>query len=105
MDRDEAAAKWVRDAEKSGEMKNLKGFGKPLNSDDAFDATPEELKLAFKVLKDSGYVPPQVAYFKELAELRARLAKETDDEKRKAIQKQMAEKQMKIQMFAEGKMI
>ena len=99
-----AVDKWMREAEASGELKHIKGFGKPFKSDDAFAATPEELKLAFKVLKDSGYVPPQVEMFKELAELRTKLAEETDEDKRKVIQKQMAERQMKIQMFAEGKL-
>lgn len=100
-----AVDKWMREVEASGELKYLKGFGKPLKPDDDFASTPEELRLAFKVLKESGYVPPQVEMFKELAKLRSTLAKETDGERRKVIQKKMADKQMKIQMFVEGKMI
>lgn len=105
MTSDDITGKWVKEAEASGELKGLKGFGKKIDLQDDYASTPDELKIAFKVLKNSGYTPPQVNLFKELEGLRQKLAEETDDEERKAIQKQMADKQLKIQMFAEGKAI
>ncbi len=105
MTSDDITGKWVKEAEASGELKGLKGFGKKIDLQDDYASTPDELKIAFKVLKNSGYVPVEVNLFRELGGLRKKLAEETDEEEKKAIQKQMAEKQMKIQMFAEGKTI
>lgn len=103
MTSDDIAGKWVRDAEETGELKSSKNFGKPLDLEDGFAQTPEELKIAFKVLKNSGFVPGEVGLFKELEGLRGKLAEETDGEERKALQKQIADKQLKIQVFAEQK--
>ena len=102
---DDITGRWIKQAEKSGELKQNKNFGKKLNLDDEFAKTPPELRIAFKVLKNSGYAPGEVSLFKELDGLRAKLAEETDEEERKSIQKQMAEKQLKIQLFAEQKSI
>lgn len=105
MTSDDITGKWIKEAEASGELKRLKGFGKEINLQDDYASTPDELKVAFKVLKNSGYTPPQVNLFKELEGLRLKLAEETDEQERKSIQQQMADKQLKIQMFAEGKAI
>ena len=105
MTYDDITGRWVREAEKSGELRANKHFGKKINLQDEFAQTPEELKIAFKVLKNSGFVPGEVNLFRELEGLRKKLAEETDEDERKAIQKQMADKQLKIQLFAEQKSI
>ena len=102
---DDITGRWIKEAEKSGELESNKHYGKKLNLDDGFGNTPEELKIAFKVLKNSGYAPGEVSLFKELEGLRKKLIEETDEEERQSIQKQMAEKQLKIQLFTEGKSI
>lgn len=103
MTSDDIAGKWVKEAEESGELKRSKLFGKELDLQDGFAQTPEELKVAFKVLKNSGFVPGEVGLFRELEGLRKKLVVETDEEERKALQRQIAEKQLKIQIFAEQK--
>lgn len=70
---DEQIAQALRDAEKSGEIRTAKDYGKPLDLGDGYDETPPELRLAFKALKDSGYAPPEVAMLHELADLRRQL--------------------------------
>lgn len=102
---DDITGRWIKEAEKTGELKSNKHYGKKLILEDDFAKTPEELKIAFKVLKNSGYAPGEVSLFKELEGLRKKLAEETDEEERQSIQKQMADKQLKIQLFAEGKTI
>lgn len=47
-----------------GDGANLPNSGKPLDLDDPY--TPDELKLAHKILKDNGFVPTWIAESKEL---------------------------------------
>lgn len=71
---DERMAEVLHAAERSGELRAAKSWGKPLDLGDGYFETPPELRMAFKVLKDAGIVPPEVELMKELAALRERLA-------------------------------
>lgn len=64
----------LREAQASGELQTAKGWGKPLDFGDGYDDTPPELRMAFKVLKDSGFAPAEVQMLRDQAELRERLA-------------------------------
>jgi hypothetical protein len=70
---DEHIAQALREAEKSGEIKQARDYGKPLDFGDGYEETPPELRLAFKALKDAGYAPPEIALLHEVAELRRQL--------------------------------
>ena len=62
------AEKRITEAIARGELDNLPGEGRPLDLDD--DAlVPEELRLAYRVLKNAGYVPEEVRSLNEIAEL------------------------------------
>jgi hypothetical protein len=51
-----------------GELDNLPGAGRPLDLDD--DALiPEDLRVAYRILKNAGFVPPEVETLNEIAEL------------------------------------
>ena len=79
---DEEIAAALRAAEERGELRGTKGYGKPLDFGDGYAETPAELRLAFKVLKDSGFAPAEVAMLQEIAELRkahAAMDPDTDD--------------------------
>ena len=67
---DEKIAESLRASEKSGELRGARSYGKPLDFGDGYDETPTELRLAFKVLKDSGFAPAEVAMLQDIAELR-----------------------------------
>ena len=71
---DERMAEVVRAAERSGELRAARSWGKPLDLGDGYFETPPELRMAFKVLKDAGIVPPEVELMNDLAALRERLA-------------------------------
>ncbi len=69
----------IRAAMERGEFDNLPGRGKPLILDD--DApVPEENRLAYKVLKNAGCIPPELEMRKEALSLRE-LIDTIDDEK------------------------
>ncbi len=48
----------IKKARKKGEFDNLDGLHKPLKFED--ENVPEELRLAHKILKNSGFLPPEV---------------------------------------------
>ena len=49
----------IRRAQKRGDFENLPGSGKPLIFQDAC-FVPEELRLAYKILKNSDCIPPEI---------------------------------------------
>lgn len=60
-------------AQKKGDFENLPGSGKPL----AFDndhCVPEELRLAYKILKNADFVPPEIELKKEIKQTEDLLA-------------------------------
>jgi hypothetical protein len=63
----------LQESEASGELKAAPSYGKPMNFGDGYDETPDELKMAFKMLKDAGYAPPEVELMREIAALQATL--------------------------------
>jgi hypothetical protein len=71
---DEQIADSIRASEQSGELQRTRNWGKPLDFGDGFDETPAELRMAFKILKDGGFAPPEVELLSQLADLRAELA-------------------------------
>lgn len=54
------AERRITQAQKNGEFDHLPGEGRPLALEDD-SHIPHELRMAFKVLKNAGYVPPEIA--------------------------------------------
>lgn len=52
-------------AQKKGDFENLDGSGKPLTLTDDYHV-PEELRLAFKILKNADCLPPEIELKKEI---------------------------------------
>ena len=57
--------KRIRDAQRRGEFENLDGNGKPLRITDESNI-PEDLRLAYKVLRNADMMPPEVELRKEI---------------------------------------
>jgi len=55
----------IRKAQQKGEFDNLEGSGKPLNLLDD-QAVAEELRLAYKILKNADCLPPEIELKKEI---------------------------------------
>lgn len=61
---DQWAERHIRDAQQQGEFDNLPGSGEPLRLDD--DAhVPSELRAGYRLLKNAGCLPPELAQRKE----------------------------------------
>jgi len=70
----------IHDAIKKGEFDNLAGSGKPLVFEDNSNVS-EELRLAYKILKNADCLPPEVELKKEINRTKELLSgmKETAD--------------------------
>ncbi len=61
----EVAEQRIRQAQDEGQFDNLVGSGRPLVLEDD-SMVPEDLRMAFTILKNSGHLPPEVAEEKEI---------------------------------------
>ena len=64
---DQIAEARIQEAMERGELRDLPGEGKPLLLDDD-SAIPEELRVAYRVLKNAGFLPPELQLRKEVRE-------------------------------------
>ncbi|MFL6571387.1 MAG: DnaJ family domain-containing protein [Burkholderiales bacterium] len=72
------AERKIAEALARGELANLPGEGRPLALDD--DAlVPEDLRAAYRILKNAGYVPPEVEALTEIAQLEDLVNREGED--------------------------
>jgi len=71
----------IRAAQENGEFDDLPGRGKPLDLDD--DAhVPPELRMAWRVLKNAGCLPPELEAEREIKTALELLANLTDEAER-----------------------
>ena len=68
----------IRDAIQRGEFDNLPGRGKPLILEDDRHI-PEDLRLAYKVLKNAGCLPPELELKKEISKAEELLSSMEDE--------------------------
>ena len=70
---DDEIGRKLSEAEQSGELKSARGWGRPLPLDDGWDETPQALRMGYKILKNAGVAPPEIALFHRRAAARAAL--------------------------------
>ena len=99
---DEEIARHLREALASGELAGTKGFGKPLPEDAGWDATPEALRMPFKILKNAGFVPAEVELFHERAALTAALPESKTEAERTAARQKLSDLEQKIALRLEA---
>ncbi|WP_035067541.1 DnaJ family domain-containing protein [Nitratidesulfovibrio termitidis] len=59
------AERRIAEAQEEGAFDNLPGAGRPLDLDDD-SMVPEDLRMACKVLRNAGYLPPQLDTAREI---------------------------------------
>ncbi|KOA68315.1 DUF1992 domain-containing protein [Pantoea agglomerans] len=65
---DELAEQHIKAALEKGELSNLPGSGKPLQLDDD-SHVPPELRAGYRLLKNSGFLPPELELRREAMEV------------------------------------
>jgi hypothetical protein len=71
----------IRRAQKKGDFENLDGAGKPLTFEDDHTVA-EELRLAYKILKNADCLPPELELKKEIQQTEELLAGMTETAKK-----------------------
>jgi hypothetical protein len=66
----------IAEAVSRGELEGLPGEGRPLELDDD-KLIPEDLRLAYRILKNAGFVPPEVEALNEIADLERLVTKDS----------------------------
>ncbi|HVN43076.1 MAG TPA: DnaJ family domain-containing protein [Steroidobacteraceae bacterium] len=73
----------IREAASRGEFDNLPGAGRPVALDDD-RMVPEELRVAYRLLRNSGHVPPELELRREIHSVEALLVAAGDPAQRSA---------------------
>jgi hypothetical protein len=74
---DRLAERRILEAIARGELENLPGEGSPLPRED-LDFVPAELRGAYRLLKNAGFVPPEVETLRSIGELERAVAASAD---------------------------
>jgi hypothetical protein len=72
----------VTRAQAEGQFDDLPGAGRPLALDDDL-LVPEDLRMACRILKNAGVLPPEVQTLKDIRELEQRVRDGADDPARR----------------------
>lgn len=100
---DDHIGRALAESEQSGELKRAPSFGKPLTFGDGYEQTPEPLRMAYKALKDAGYVPPEVELMREIEALRLQLENTPEhDIAVPALRQSLADKRQRLTLRLEG---
>lgn len=99
---DDEIARHLASAAASGELEAAPSYGKPLARAEGWDETPEELRQAFKILKDAGFTPPEVALFHERGRLRRLVEDASTTAEKESLMRQLSELEQKISLRLEA---
>lgn len=80
---DQIAEARIHEAIERGELRGLPGEGKPLHLDDD-SAIPEEWRPAYRILKNAGFLPPELQLRKELRQAEQLLCQLPESERSRA---------------------
>lgn len=93
---DQWAERHIIDAQQKGEFDNLAGSGEPLALDDD-SQVPEDLRVGYRLLKNAGYLPPELEMRKEAVELVDLLSTvENDDHQRQELNHRLTLLELKL---------
>jgi hypothetical protein len=85
----------IREAMAQGEFDNLPGAGRPLDLEDYF-ATPEDLRMAYSILRNANCRPAEVELLNEVARLERAIGEMTDAEAKRTLQQTLAARQTEL---------
>src|SRR5438132_1351306 len=90
----------IRQAIARGEFDNLAGHGKPLDLDAYFN-TPEDMRMAFAMLRSNDFIPDEVEKFNEIARLKESLTTCTDPAEKASLTKKLNELSLALTLLLE----
>ena len=91
----------IREAVQRGEFENLPGLGKPLKLEDDRHI-PDDLRLAYKILKNADCLPPELEVKKEIRRTEELLGALTDEGEKYRQLKKLNYLIMKLNVMRKG---
>jgi hypothetical protein len=99
---DDEIGRRLEEASRSGELRSARSYGKPLEPDAGWGATPPALRMPMKILKDAGFAPPEVFLLRERARLRAARDAASDEAQREQLVRELADVEQKLALRLES---
>ena len=90
----------IREAMEQGQFENLPGAGQPLNLEEYF-STPEDLRMAYSILRSANCAPVEVQLLSEIARLERTLAQSEDATRRTELQRALQDRQTQLAVMLE----
>ncbi len=90
----------IKTSMKNGDFDDLPGKGKPQRLED-LSMIPEDLRIAYKVLKNSGYLPEEAELQKELFSLEELLKYCSDEQDREEIKGRISVKKLQYNQLSQ----
>jgi hypothetical protein len=85
----------IREAMEDGVFDDLPGYGRPLRLDD--DAhVPEDLRLAFRILKNAGVLPPELELRQEIVTLGRLLDTAVDGPEKEDVRRRLRQAALRL---------
>jgi hypothetical protein len=91
----------IREAMARGDFDRLSGMGKPLELDDDKDV-PADLRVAYRILKNAGCVPPEIRLRREIASAEQLLTQALSSGERQAANQRLEFLLMKLSAIRRG---
>jgi DnaJ-like protein len=88
----------ILEAQRAGAFDNLPGKGKPLQLDDQ-SWVPEDLRVAYHILKNANVLPPEADLLKEIRTLEDMLKYVEDEGERLALAKRIQNKVVRLDLL------
>ena len=86
----------IAQAIEKGELKTTGWENRPLPLEDDH-LVPEDLKMAYKIMKNAGYLPPEIETRKEITRLEQLIAKTEDEHQRVQQMRKLAVLMLKVE--------
>jgi hypothetical protein len=97
---DSLAEEQIRHAIRKGEFEELPGMGEPMVLDDD-GGIPQELRVAYRILKNAGCLPPELLLRKEIRQLEILLDRAELEAEEQTIRRRLL--LLKTQLAAHGR--
>ncbi len=94
------AERKIEEALRRGELDNLALKGRPIPIEDLSDV-PEELRMAFKILKNAGVLPEELQLHREIVTLKDLLHSCQDEEEQRETRRRLNEKILHFNILQE----
>lgn len=88
----------IKEAIERGEFDSLKGSGKPIDLDAYFN-TPEDLRMAYSILKSNDFVPEEVELMRQIGAIKAEIDATNDEAVRADLQKRLHERSLALRLL------